>query len=197
MKWRDDSTSLQTAGISRAERTPDQVSQLPGTDGRKMSKSYGNTINLSDTEPVVRQKLKTMVTDPARQADGPWESRSLPGFRLSSKCSRAADHRADRSRNAGQRKSAVLTARNWLRISGGNLGAYMGRPGGSPQESVRHQRPRAGRQPKGRHRRQGHVARGYRGDEDLRNDRPDESPVLAQRAVNGKRRRLGTARAGG
>ena len=37
-----------------------------GTDGRKMSKSYNNTINLSDTEPVVRQKLKTMVTDPAR-----------------------------------------------------------------------------------------------------------------------------------
>lgn len=31
-----------------------------------MSKSYHNTINLSDTEPVVRQKLKTMVTDPAR-----------------------------------------------------------------------------------------------------------------------------------
>jgi len=40
--------------------------KVPGTDGRKMSKSYGNTINLSDTEPVVRQKLKTMVTDPAR-----------------------------------------------------------------------------------------------------------------------------------
>lgn len=37
-----------------------------GTDGRKMSKSYGNTITLSDQEPVVRQKLKTMVTDPAR-----------------------------------------------------------------------------------------------------------------------------------
>ena len=40
--------------------------KLPGTDGRKMSKSYGNTILLSDPEPVVRQKLKTMVTDPAR-----------------------------------------------------------------------------------------------------------------------------------
>jgi tryptophanyl-tRNA synthetase len=39
---------------------------LPGTDGRKMSKSYGNTIELTDAEPVVRQKLKTMVTDPAR-----------------------------------------------------------------------------------------------------------------------------------
>src|ERR1700680_1266304 len=43
-------------------RTP----KLPGSDGRKMSKSYGNTIMLTDPEPVVRQKLKTMVTDPAR-----------------------------------------------------------------------------------------------------------------------------------
>lgn len=40
--------------------------KLPGTDGRKMSKSYGNTILLTDSEPVVRQKLKPMVTDPAR-----------------------------------------------------------------------------------------------------------------------------------
>jgi tryptophanyl-tRNA synthetase len=40
--------------------------KLPGTDGRKMSKSYGNMIALSDPEPVIRQKLKTMVTDPAR-----------------------------------------------------------------------------------------------------------------------------------
>ena len=40
--------------------------KLPGTDGRKMSKSYGNTILLSDPEDVIRAKLKTMVTDPAR-----------------------------------------------------------------------------------------------------------------------------------
>src|SRR5579863_6676992 len=40
--------------------------KLPGTDGRKMSKSYGNAILLTDPEPMVRQKLKTMVTDPAR-----------------------------------------------------------------------------------------------------------------------------------
>ena len=40
--------------------------KLPGTDGRKMSKSYGNTIMLSDPEAEVRAKLKTMVTDPAR-----------------------------------------------------------------------------------------------------------------------------------
>jgi tryptophanyl-tRNA synthetase len=40
--------------------------KLPGTDGRKMSKSYGNTIMLTDPEAEVRAKLKTMVTDPAR-----------------------------------------------------------------------------------------------------------------------------------
>src|ERR1700728_314611 len=40
--------------------------KLPGTDGRKMSKSYGNTILLTDPEPVIRQTLKNMVTDPAR-----------------------------------------------------------------------------------------------------------------------------------
>ena len=40
--------------------------KLPGTDGRKMSKSYNNTILLSDPEAEVRAKLKTMVTDPAR-----------------------------------------------------------------------------------------------------------------------------------
>jgi tryptophanyl-tRNA synthetase len=42
------------------------AAKLPGTDGRKMSKSYGNAILLTDPEPAVRQKLKTMVTDPAR-----------------------------------------------------------------------------------------------------------------------------------
>ncbi len=40
--------------------------KLPGTDGRKMSKSYGNAIGLRDPEPVVREKIRTMVTDPAR-----------------------------------------------------------------------------------------------------------------------------------
>ncbi len=40
--------------------------KLPGTDGRKMSKSYDNFILLSDPEPEIRRKLKPMVTDPAR-----------------------------------------------------------------------------------------------------------------------------------
>lgn len=42
------------------------AAKLPGTDGRKMSKSYGNTLLLSEPETSLRQKLKTMVTDPAR-----------------------------------------------------------------------------------------------------------------------------------
>jgi len=39
---------------------------LPGTDGRKMSKSYGNTISFADTPDVVAKKVMSMVTDPAR-----------------------------------------------------------------------------------------------------------------------------------
>ena len=39
---------------------------LPGTDGRKMSKSYGNTIALSDEPETVRKKVMSMITDPAR-----------------------------------------------------------------------------------------------------------------------------------
>ncbi len=41
--------------------------RLPGTDGRKMSKSYGNAVFLTDAPEVVSKKLSTMVTDPARK----------------------------------------------------------------------------------------------------------------------------------
>lgn len=40
--------------------------KLPGTDGRKMSKSYDNYILMNEPEASIRAKLKTMVTDPAR-----------------------------------------------------------------------------------------------------------------------------------
>jgi tryptophanyl-tRNA synthetase len=42
------------------------VKLLPGTDGRKMSKSYGNTVTFADTPDEVRRKVMNMVTDPAR-----------------------------------------------------------------------------------------------------------------------------------
>jgi tryptophanyl-tRNA synthetase len=40
--------------------------KLPGLDGRKMSKSYGNTIELGDAPEAIRQKVSTMLTDPQR-----------------------------------------------------------------------------------------------------------------------------------
>jgi len=40
--------------------------KVVGVDGRKMSKSYDNAIYLSDEPKVVEQKLRTMMTDPAR-----------------------------------------------------------------------------------------------------------------------------------
>jgi len=41
--------------------------RIPGLDGRKMSKSYGNAIMLSETDVDIRAKTKVMVTDPARK----------------------------------------------------------------------------------------------------------------------------------
>jgi len=41
-------------------------SKMPGTDGQKMSKSYGNTISLRESPQSVEKKIKTMRTDPAR-----------------------------------------------------------------------------------------------------------------------------------
>ena len=42
------------------------ASKMPGLDGQKMSKSYGNTISLREDPEVIRKKLRTMPTDPAR-----------------------------------------------------------------------------------------------------------------------------------
>jgi tryptophanyl-tRNA synthetase len=43
------------------------IPKVPGTDGRKMSKSYDNAIYLSDPAEVVTEKIKPMITDPARK----------------------------------------------------------------------------------------------------------------------------------
>ena len=43
-----------------------EAARMPGLDGQKMSKSYGNTISLREDPKDVEQKLKTMPTDPAR-----------------------------------------------------------------------------------------------------------------------------------
>jgi tryptophanyl-tRNA synthetase len=43
-----------------------QASKMPGLDGQKMSKSYGNTISLREDAESITKKIKTMPTDPAR-----------------------------------------------------------------------------------------------------------------------------------
>jgi tryptophanyl-tRNA synthetase len=58
-------------------RTP----RLPGLDNRKMSKSYGNTIDLADPADVVTKKIRQMYTDPKRvRADIPGTVEGNPVF---------------------------------------------------------------------------------------------------------------------
>ncbi len=55
--------------------------RLPGLDNRKMSKSYGNTIDLSDTAADVVKKIRSMYTDPKRvRADIPGTVEGNPVF---------------------------------------------------------------------------------------------------------------------
>jgi len=61
--------------------TPD--SKMPGLDGQKMSKSYGNTITLRDTSEEVDIKIRRMPTDPARvRRTDPGEPSKCPVFQL-------------------------------------------------------------------------------------------------------------------
>ncbi len=61
--------------------TPD--SKMPGLDGQKMSKSYGNTITLRDTTDEVSEKIRRMPTDPARvRRTDPGEPEICPVFQL-------------------------------------------------------------------------------------------------------------------
>jgi tryptophanyl-tRNA synthetase len=58
-----------------------QVSQLPGLDNRKMSKSYGNAIELGDDAETVTKKVRQMYTDPNRiRADIPGTVEGNPVF---------------------------------------------------------------------------------------------------------------------
>jgi tryptophanyl-tRNA synthetase len=57
------------------------VPRLPGLDNRKMSKSYGNTIDLTDDDDAVTKKVRQMYTDPKRvRADIPGTVEGNPVF---------------------------------------------------------------------------------------------------------------------
>ncbi len=59
----------------------DQVAVVPGLDGRKMSKSYNNTIEIFDAPEVIRKKCKKIVTD-STPVEAPKNSATCPVFNL-------------------------------------------------------------------------------------------------------------------
>jgi len=56
-----------TAVLTEPDVMLTKTPRIPGLDGRKMSKSYGNAITLSESDDDIRKKTKVMVTDPARK----------------------------------------------------------------------------------------------------------------------------------
>ena len=57
--------------------------RMPGLDGEKMSKSYGNTIGLREAPEVITEKLRTMPTDPARvRRQDPGEPEKCPVWKF-------------------------------------------------------------------------------------------------------------------
>ncbi|AKE52394.1 tryptophan--tRNA ligase [Kangiella geojedonensis] len=55
------------------------VSKMPGLDGQKMSKSYGNAISMREPRESVEKKIRTMPTDPARvRRDDPGNPEKCP-----------------------------------------------------------------------------------------------------------------------
>ncbi len=82
-----------------------ETPKIPGTDGRKMSKSYGNAIFLSDTREEVASKIKPMVTDPARvKRKDPGDPDKCPVFDLH----RAFTSPEDQSRAASGCRTAGI-----------------------------------------------------------------------------------------
>jgi tryptophanyl-tRNA synthetase len=60
-----------------------EVAKVPGTDGRKMSKSYNNAVFLSDSPEEIDSKLSRMMTDPRRvRRTDPGEPNDCPAFNL-------------------------------------------------------------------------------------------------------------------
>ena len=89
-----------------------EAKRIPGTDGRKMSKSYGNAIYLKDDPETVKQKLRPMVTDPARKRrTDPGDPDICPVFDLHQAFSPAGDARVGGRRAAAPPGSAASTAR--------------------------------------------------------------------------------------
>ena len=88
--------------------------KLPGLDGRKMSKSYGNHLMLSEPEADLRAKLKTMVTDPARvRRDDPGNPDVCPVFDLH-KVFSSETVQAEAAEGCRTAKIGCIECKSWL-----------------------------------------------------------------------------------
>ncbi|MGD9943137.1 MAG: tryptophan--tRNA ligase [Burkholderiaceae bacterium] len=69
--------------LSEPQALLTEASRLPGIDGQKMSKSYGNSIAMREDPESVRKKIRTMPTDPARvRRTDPGEPERCPVWQL-------------------------------------------------------------------------------------------------------------------
>lgn len=69
--------------LSEPEALLTHSPRMPGLDGRKMSKSYGNTLSLRESDADIDRKIRTMPTDPARvRRTDPGEPEKCPVFDL-------------------------------------------------------------------------------------------------------------------
>jgi tryptophanyl-tRNA synthetase len=84
------------------EHIIESVAVVPGTDGRKMSKSYGNTIEIFEPEGTVRKKIMRIVTDstPVEEAKDPEKCTVFALLRLVASAEELADWEK-RYRNGG------------------------------------------------------------------------------------------------
>jgi tryptophanyl-tRNA synthetase len=96
--------------------------RLPGTDGRKMSKSYTNAIFLTDSREVVSRKLAGYMTDPARKrrAD-PGNPKVCPVFDLH----KVFSPREDAERINGECRTATIGCVECKKIAAGHLSNYL------------------------------------------------------------------------
>jgi tryptophanyl-tRNA synthetase len=89
--WTSDDTELLQGHLKGSGKTilvepgalHTEVKKLPGLDGEKMSKSYGNSIAMREEPAVVKQKVQTMPTDPARvRRSDPGDPNKCPVWQL-------------------------------------------------------------------------------------------------------------------
>jgi tryptophanyl-tRNA synthetase len=93
---------------------------VPGTDGRKMSKSYHNTIDLADDEETTTKKVRSYVTDPLKvRRNDPGRPEICPVFALhhysnASRVEAILDDGNERARTAAA--GTMLAVRSALRL---------------------------------------------------------------------------------